>query len=277
MTVSDARDLETRVAAAGTVATVPYVYRYHPLVREIRAKRENGELGRTLLIHGSYLQDWLVSPTSSTWRIDPARGGRSRAFADIGSHWVDLAEFVSGESFAETLATTSIAYASRPASSGPSFSRAGESADVVPVSTEDVAAVTLRSARGVLANTVISQVSAGRKNRLWFELDGTAGSAAFDQEQPDTLWLGAEDGSTIVHRGEGPHSADQARLNLAPAGHPQGWLDAFALFCADTYAALDGSTPNGLPTVSDGRRSVEVIEAVLNSAANGTWASIQTK
>jgi predicted dehydrogenase len=275
-TVEDARRLAAAVAEAGTVATVPYVYRFHPLVREIRARRLRGELGRVLLVHGSYLQDWLLSVDASTWRVDPRSGGESRAFADIGSHWADLAEFMSGERFAEVSASASIAHPTRPVPSGPSFSGDG-GGERVPVTTEDIGLATFRTVSGVLANTVISQVSGGRKNRLWIEVDGSEQSAVFDQEQPDAIWLGSESGVTVLRRGEGAVAADQARFNRTPAGHAQGWPDAFSSFVADTYAAVRGVAPDGLPTVVDGLRSVEIIDAFLRSSRSGAWTAISTE
>jgi predicted dehydrogenase len=272
--VDDATRLADAAAAAGVVATVPFVYRFHPLVRELRARRIAGEFGDLSVLHGSYLQDWLVSPDSSSWRVDAAAGGASRAFGDIGSHWCDLVEFVSGERFTAVSAVTSVVYDTRPAASGPSFGGSSADAARVTVTTEDTAVATFRTAGGVIANTVISQVAAGRKNRLWFELDGSKGSAVFDQENPESVWLGGEDGSTVLHRGEGRVSADQARLNRAPAGHPMGYLDAFAAFVADTYAAIGGERPEGLPTFADGVRSAIIIDAVLTSAASATWTEI---
>lgn len=272
-TVDDARELADAVERAGTVATVPYVYRYHPLVREIRARRISGALGQVLLVHGSYLQDWLMSPDASTWRVDPATGGESRAFADIGSHWADLAEFVSGERFTALSASSSIAYPTRPVASGPSFS-SGVGGERVETRTEDIAVVTFRTDGGLLANTVISQVSGGRKNRLWLEIDGSEQSAVFDQEQPDAVWFGSETGATVLRRGEGAVSPDQARLNLTPAGHAQGWSDAFAAFLRDTYAAVRGEHPEGLPTIADGLRSVEIIDSFLRASRSGAWTDI---
>jgi predicted dehydrogenase len=271
---ADARRLAEAARLAGVVATVPFVYRFHPLVRELRARRIAGEFGDLTLLHGSYLQDWLVSADSSSWRVDAAVGGASRAFADIGSHWCDLVEFVSGERFASVSAVTSVAYETRPAASGASFGGPSTGGDRVTVTTEDTAVATFRTASGIVANTVISQVAAGRKNRLWFELDGSAGSAVFDQENPESVWLGGESGSTVLHRGEGMVSADQARLNRTPPGHPMGYLDAFGAFVADTYAAIGGASPEGLPTFADGVRSATIIDAVLSSAATSTWTEI---
>lgn len=290
--VEQAHELAEAAAAAGVVATVPFVYRYHPLVREIRARRIAGDFGVISTVHGSYLQDWLLDPDSSSWRVDASLGGPSRAFADIGSHWCDLAEFVSGETFTDVSAITSIAYPTRPTPTGLSFSGrdssgagGGFSADPVSgslaasaprlaVSTEDTAIATFRTASGAIANTVVSQVAAGRKNRLWVEIDGSRGSAVFDQEKPETVWLGTEDGTTTLHRGEGRVSPDQRRLNLVPPGHGQGYRDAFSAFLADTYAAVRGESPEGLPTFADGLRSARIIAAVLSSATTSSWAAI---
>lgn len=276
MTATQAEELVTEAKEAGIVATVPFVYRYHPLVRELRARRIAGEFGDVNLVHGSYLQDWLLDPLSSSWRVDAALGGRSRAFADVGSHWCDLAEFISGERFAAVSAVTSIAYATRPAPSGQSFGGAGapSKSPSIEVTTEDTAVATFRTASGNVANVVISQVAAGRKNRLWVEVDGSKGSAVFDQENPETVWIGTEEGSRTIHRASGEAAADQARLNRVPAGHPQGYPDAFSAFLADTYAAVGGAQPEGLPTFEDGLRAARIIDAVLASAASSSWTEI---
>jgi predicted dehydrogenase len=267
ISTAQAQELADAAHAANVIATVPFVYRYHPLVREIRARRASGELGDIKLIHGSYLQDWLHSPHASSWRVDPATSGRSRAFADIGSHWCDLAEFVSGDRFTSVSAASLIAHPERPASSGPSFSGGSQSDRTVPVTTEDAATATFKSRAGILANTVISQISGGRKNRLWIELDGTVKSAVFDQENPEQIWLGTENGAEIIRRGEGDLSAAQRRLHVLPAGHGQGYLHAFRAFIDDTYDAINGASPDGLPTFADGLRSAKIIDAVLDSAA----------
>ncbi|WP_132962528.1 Gfo/Idh/MocA family oxidoreductase [Rathayibacter sp. PhB179] len=274
--VEDAEQLVAAVEEAGVVGAVPFVYRYHPMIREIRARRLSGGLGSVLLVHGSYQQDWLASPQASSWRVDAAKGGPSRAFADIGSHWADLAAFVSGEELTATTASFAIAYPSRPTGTGESFGGTPTGTPLAEVHTEDVAVATFRTERGILANTVISQVSAGRKNRLWLEIDGSKGSAVFDQEHPESAWFGGTDGSTVLHRGEGTVSADQARMNLIAAGHSQGWTDAFAQLIADAYAKTRGENPEGLPTVHDGLRSVRIVDAVLRSSRSSAWTNIRT-
>jgi predicted dehydrogenase len=144
----------------------------------------------------------------------------------------------------------------------------------MPVTTEDAAIVTFKTASGGVANTVISQVSAGRKNRLWVEVDGSKASAVFDQENPETVWLGTESGTMLLHRAEGVPDPDQARLNRVPSGHPQGYPDAFSAVLADTYAAVRGEASDGLPTFTDGLRAARIIDAVLESAESSSWTSI---
>lgn len=277
---ADALRMQAAADRAGVVATVPFVYRYHPLVREIRARVEAGDLGRLTLLHGHYLQDWLLSAGASNWRVDPAQGGESRAFADIGSHWCDLVEWVSGQRLEQVMAHLSIAFSERSGEPGPTFGRdggaagAGDRGGTTPVATEDLATMLFRTGDGVPGSVVISQVSAGRKNRLWFQLDGATGSAAFDQEQPESFWLGTGEGSRSVVRDPASGSAEQRRLSFLPAGHPQGFGDCFAAFVADTYAAVRGDRPEGLPTFADGVRSARIVEAVVQSSRTSTWTAV---
>ncbi|MEU5848415.1 Gfo/Idh/MocA family protein [Saccharopolyspora shandongensis] len=275
ISTAEAERMTAAAAESGLVAAVPFVYRYHPVVREIRARRQAGEFGAWNLLHGSYLQDWMLSPDASSWRVDPELGGPSRAFADIGSHWCDLVQWISGETFTDVLAELSIVVPARPAAAGPTFAGPTEvTGDRVEVSTEDSAALLLRTAAGVLGSATISQVAAGRKNRLWFELDGALGSAVFDQEEPERIWLGGADGNRILVRDPEHGSPEQRRLSKLPAGHAQGYAQCFEAFVADTYAAIDGGSPEGLPTFEDGLRSARLVDAVLRSARNRSWTKV---
>lgn len=274
-TATAVRMVEAARAArvAGRIAAVPFVYRYHPVVREIRARRLAGELGETFALHGSYLQDWMLPPDVGNWRVDPDSGGRSRAFADIGAHWFDLVEWVSGESLATVAAQTSIAVPER-AAGGATFGAGGDG-QRARVTTEDIAMVLGRTTRNVPVSATISQVSAGRKNRLWFELDGAGGSAVFDQENPETVWFGGLESSEIFARGGAVGSAAQRRLNQLPPGHPQGYAQCFEAFVADAYLASQGVDVEGLPTFEDGLRAVRITDAVLDSAATDRWVEVQ--
>ncbi|MFG1682599.1 Gfo/Idh/MocA family protein [Nonomuraea sp. NPDC049269] len=275
--LADAQRLASVTAETGRTLAVPYVYRYHPLVREIRARRLNGDFGAWQLLHGSYLQDWMLDAGTANWRVDATLGGQSRAFADIGSHWCDLVEWVAGVRFHEVTARRGITKPERPAGSGATFGPAsGPASDQLrPVTTEDVATVLLRTAEGVLGSLTVSQVSAGRKNRLWFELDGAAGSAVFDQENPESVWLGDVEGARIVIRDPSQGSAEQRRLATLPAGHAQGYGDCFRAFVDDAYSAMAGLPVVGLPTAADGVRSARLVDAVLRADESLTWTVVK--
>jgi predicted dehydrogenase len=259
-TVADAVRLTDAATSAGRTATVPFVYRFHPLVREARARFASGETGRLLSIAGSYLQDWLLDSTDDNWRVDTASGGRSRAFADIGSHLVDLIEFVTADRVARVAATKRTFFDAR--------------AEHSAIATEDAVAVAIETARGAVGTLLVSQAAPGRKNRLHLELAGSAESVVFDQEQPETLWVGRRRGSLLVPRDADQLAPDAARLVTTPAGHPQGYQDAFNAFVADTYAAIAGGRPEGLPVFADGLRAARVTDAVMDSAESGTWVDV---
>ncbi|MBH1749903.1 Gfo/Idh/MocA family oxidoreductase [Stenotrophomonas maltophilia] len=274
-TLDDARALATLAASTGLVATVPFVYRYHPVVREARARIAQGDLGPLHLIHGSYLQDWLLDPASNNWRVDPALGGTSRVFADIGSHWCDLVEWISGERFAEVSAAFATVIAQRGAVSGQSFSTPTAASAMQAVTSEDVAAAMFRTGAGTLASLTVSQVSAGRHNRLWFEIDGAKASVVFNQEDAERLWIGLPDQrEETFMRGPGAGSAEQRRLSVLPAGHAQGYAQCFEAFVADTYRAIEGERPQGLPTFEDGLRSARIVDRVIASARSRAWTTI---
>ena len=274
-TLEDATALASLAASTGLVATVPFVYRYHPVVREARARIAHGELGPLRLIHGSYLQDWLLDPASNNWRVDPALGGASRVFADIGSHWCDLVEWVGGERFVDVSAVFETVIAERGAATGQSFVTPAAGGAMQAVSSEDVAAAMLKTANGTLASLTVSQVSAGRRNRLWFEIDGAKASVAFDQEDCERLWIGLPDQREEVFvRGPGAGSPEQRRLSVFPAGHAQGYGNCFEAFVADTYRAIGAERPEGLPTFDDGLRSALIVDRVIASARSRAWTPI---
>ncbi|SAL19934.1 oxidoreductase domain-containing protein [Caballeronia udeis] len=274
--LSDARALAAAAQAAGRVAAVPFVYRYHPMVREARSLVQDGTVGALQLIHGSYLQDWLLGRDDTNWRVDAALGGPSRAFADIGSHWCDLIEWISGERFETVVATLQTIMHDRPTGTVGTFSSPapGASLERQAVTTEDVAGALFRTTTGVLTTLTVSQVSAGRKNRLWFELDGARASLVFDQEEPERLWLGDRDSTRLLVRDPSRGSAEQRRLATLPAGHAQGYAQCFEAFVADTYAVIRGEAREGLPTFEDGYRSAQIIDAVLRSSKARAWEQI---
>jgi predicted dehydrogenase len=238
----DARALVDAAADAGVVATVPFVYRFHPMVREARARFRDGEPGRLLSIQGSYLQDWLSESSDDNWRVDARAGGASRAFADIGSHLVDLVEFVTGDRIARVAATKRTFLTNR--------------ARHRSISTEDAAAVVLETHGGAIGTLLVSQVAPGRKNRLHLEI------------------AGRRKGSQLIPRDADQQHPDAARLSMVPAGQSQGYQDAFNAFVADSYAAVKGEAPDGLPRFSDGLRAVLITEAVMVAAVQERWVEV---
>jgi predicted dehydrogenase len=262
--LGDAVELTREAERRGLVGAVPFVYRFHPMVRELRSRVHRGESGRIALASGSYLQDWLANPGDTNWRVDPLLGGRSRTFADIGSHWFDLLEFILDTRVARLSAQFATQFASRderlPRSGG--------------VATEDTVTVQFSTMDGILGSFSASQVARGRKNRLMIEISGDTHSFAFDQENPESLWRGDERGSRTLVRDPHTLSADAARLCVVPAGHPQGYQECFNAFVADVYAVIRGDRRDGLPTFRDGLRSVRLVEAVIASAdAQGEWVA----
>lgn len=261
--VADAQDLVGAAARAGLVAAVPFVYRYYPMVREARARVASGESGAVRLVHGSYLQDWLSKASDHNWRVDSGLGGPSRTFADIGVHWCDLVEFATGHRITALAAQTLTAFPQRQTASGASA-----------VGTEDAATILFETDKGAIGSVVVSQVSPGRKNRLWFSLDGSETSLAFDQERPESLWVGTRESSQYMARGSAQMAPSAQRLSVLPAGHPQGYQDSFNGFVSDVYAQVKGQRPDGLPTFADGLRAVVLTEAVLESARNHSWVDV---
>lgn len=258
-----AQDLVEAADEAGVVTAVPFVYRYYPIVRDVRSRIAKGEAGQLRLLHGSYLQDWLSLASDQNWRVDPRLGGASRTFADIGVHWCDLVEFVTGHRITALTARMMTAVPHR-----------GTDPGLVPVGTEDAATLLFETDGGALGSLVVSQVSPGRKNRLWFSLDGTDSSMAFDQELPESLWVGTRDETRLILRGSSTMAHEALRHSVLPAGHPQGYQDCFNGFVSDVYATVTGDRRDEMPTFADGLRAAQLTEAVLLSAGDRSWVEV---
>jgi len=263
-----ATSLVDQATAAGVVNAVPFIYRYYPTVREARDRISRDEAGPLWLLHGSYLQDWLSGRQVSNWRVDPKLGGTSRAFGDIGVHWCDLMEFVTGHRITRLVAHWANAYTERPSLSD------GAGVGPTAVDTEDGAIVTFETDKGAAGSVVVSQVSLGRKNRLWFSFDGLDAAYVFDQELPDSLWVGGLRENHVIPRGPDTLSTAAGRYARLPAGHPQGYQDSFTAFVGDVYAAVAGQTPDGLPTFENGLRATRITAAVVESAHSGNWVKV---
>lgn len=252
-TVTDAQALADAATAAGTVAAVSFIYRFYPMVREARHRLSESSVW---LLHGGYVQDHQAKSDPTGWRSDPAQSGVSATFNDIGSHWCDLAEFVTGQRITEVMA----AEASTPRGS---------------VRQDDGAVVAFRTDRGAIGSVTVSQSSPGRKNQLAFSFDARDIAIQFDGERPDELIIGGLSSTTLLLRDAAVLHPAAARYSLLPAGHPQGYQDCFNAFVADVYDAVrTGTTPDGLPQFTDGARAATIHAAVAASVADHTWAEV---
>jgi predicted dehydrogenase len=251
------------LAEARDVPTfVPFIYRYYPLVLEMRERISRAQSNPLWLLHGSYLQDWLADSSATNWRVDPARGGRSRAFGDIGVHWCDLMEFVTGQRIVRVSARL-----------GNAFARAG---GATQNATEDGGVISFETDAGALGSLVISQASAGRRNRLWLSFDGPVESYSFDQESPETLWIGGATENRILSRDPARQTGLSSRASALPSGHPQGYQTCFNDLVSDVYAVLHGAQrSDALPSFSDGLRAALITDAVVESATIGSWVPVQ--
>jgi predicted dehydrogenase len=261
--VADAQRLTDLAHEADRVASVPFVYRFYASVREARSRIFRDIGGPLWLLHGSYLQDWLSAADATNWRMDPALGGASRAFGDIGVHWCDLMEFTTGHRIVRLAARMGTAFGRRNGSAGPA-----------DAGTEDGAVVVFETDRGAMGSVVVSQVTPGRKNRLWFSFDGPDASYSFDQEVPESLWIGAREQNVALMRGTELFGQPSSPYSRLPAGHPQGYQDAFNAYVDDVYAAVAGNAPDGLPTFADGLRAAVLTQAVVDAAASQTWVEV---
>jgi predicted dehydrogenase len=281
----EARALLDAATKAGVVHAVTFNYRGNPLVKQARAMIADGELGPVHFIHGSYLQDWLLEPTDFSWRLEPDKGGASSAMGDIGSHWCDLVQYVSGHRIVEVLAdlTTVIKTRYRPTGSAEAFSeqRGTDGKTAVAISSDDLATVLVRFDNGARGSLTVGQVCAGHKNDLWFEINGQRSSLRWIQERQNELWLGHRHGAngTLLKDPSllGPEARPYAHL---PGGHQEAWSDAFRNVMHDIYTYIvedglrAGRTPS-FPTFDEGYRCALVVDAVLESQRRGSvWTRV---
>jgi predicted dehydrogenase len=265
-------------AQSGTVAAVCFNYRHYSLIQQLRAMLASGEHGPVHFIHGSYLQDWLLYDTDWNWRLDPASNGTSRAIADIGSHWIDLVQHVSGQRITAVLADLETLHAvrQRPATeTRTSAPRASDRREAVGVECEDFGSVIMRFTEGARGTVAVSQVSSGRKNRLTFQIDTSEAAVAWDQEHPDAAWMGRRRLPNLQLTRD---PVDDG-MGALPSGHPEGWRDALYNLCADFYGAVEARR-NGqqyagaFATFADGHQIAEVVEAILESNRTSSWVGV---
>jgi predicted dehydrogenase len=286
MTAAEAKQLVDAANKAGIVHAVTFNYRGNPLVQHARQLVASGGIGKPTFVHGQYLQDWLLHETDYSWRLEPDKGGASSALGDIGSHWCDLAQHVSGLRITEVLAdiTTVIPTRKRPRGSREAFAAAGANEEMEPVAikVEDLASVLVRFDNGAKGSFSVGQVCAGHKNDLIVEVCGSQQSLKWHQEQQNSLWIGHRDRANELLAKDPGLINDAARPYAhLPGGHQEAWADAFANLMRDIYGFIAaGKTPRdahppAFATFEDGYRANVIVEAILQSARAGSvWTKV---
>ncbi len=282
LTSDESGDLVRLAAESGRVNAVNFNIRFYPLNQHLGEVVAGGGLGEVRLVTGRYFQDWLLLETDWNWRLEPDRGGALRAVGDIGSHWLDLLGFISGQRIVSVMADLATFVPTRRQPTGPvetfSTERALETV-ARPIATEDVATILLRFENGARGSVAISQVSPGRKNSLQYEIDGSAAAAAWDSEQPDQLWIGHREkpNEILIRNPALMEAAGQAAASL-PGGHVEGFADTFRSLFRAIYADIAAGAPAdrpSYPTFADGHDEMLVGDAVAASARDGRWTDVQ--
>jgi predicted dehydrogenase len=283
MNSAESAELVALAKSSGRAAGVNYNIRYYPLCLHVREMVRRGDLGKVISVCGSYVQDWLLLPTDYNWRVLADEGGALRAVADIGTHWLDLVQSMTGleaESVCSDLVTVH-PVRQRPRGEVETFSgktKAVQATEPVNVATEDHGSVLIRfrgGARGVLW---VSQVTAGRKNCLRFEMAGTKEAVAWESERPNELWIGrrAEPNGLLLR--DPALVAEPARRHISfPGGHNEGFPDTFKQCFKAFYDAIaaDAFLENPpFPTFADGHREIALCEAILKSHRDGKWTGV---
>ena len=255
--------------------------RYYPMVQQMRSMREAGDLGEILVVQGTYSQDWLLYDTDWNWRVETKAGGPSRCMADIGSHWFDMAEHITGLRVKSLCADLQTFHPTRkqPKHSVETFANkllGPEDYVETPVDTEDFGAVIFRMGTRTRGCMTASQVSAGRKNRLSIEIYGTRSSVAWDQERPDELWEGHRDTGNQIFIKD-PSLLKPAARSFAdlPGGHSEGYDDTFKQVFRRFYASI--ATPNSVPEYpqfTDGLRQLTILDAEIQSNRKQGWVDV---
>jgi predicted dehydrogenase len=281
LTSQESAELLELAEASGLVHAVNFNIRFYPLCQEARARCRAGELGDLWSVRGCYLQDWLLLPTDWNWRLEPEVGGDLRALADIGSHWLDLTGFVTGLQVESVLADlrTVIPVRRRPVGQVETFAASGGGERVdQPMTTDDAANIMLRYRGGGRGIVAISQVTAGRRNRVAFEIDGSESSLVWESERAEELWIGhREQPNELLLRDPAlMHPEARARPQL-PGGHAEGFADTFRELYRAVYAAVEAGQPPAAPdypTFADGHAGLVLGEAVARSARENRWIDL---
>ena len=281
-TAAESRKLVQQAKGANVVAAVTFNYRGNPLVQQARHAIAKGEIGTPTFLHGYYLQDWLLNDTDYSWRLDPEKGGASSALGDIGSHWCDLAQHITGLRITHVLGdiATVIPRRKKPRLARDAFQTAATAGDLetVDIRVDDLASVLVRFDNGAKGTFSAGQVCAGHKNDLVLEVCGSKASLCWRQEQQNELWIGRrEKANEILQKDPSLMDAEVRGYAHLPGGHQEAWADAFCNLMRDIYGCIaSGEHPEIFATFEDGYRANCIIEAILESAKQGgVWTKVE--
>lgn len=281
MTAEESAGLVVEAERSGLVNAVNFNQRFYPLHQHVRELVAGGGLGDVRYVTGRYFQDWLLLDTDWNWRLEPDKGGSLRAVGDIGSHWIDLVQFLTGRRIVEVMADLATFVNVRQEPTGPVETFSTErSADTVTraMATEDVASILVRFDGGARGAVAVSQISPGRKNSLQWEIDGSGGAAAWDSEAPDHLWLGHRDRpNEILLRNPALMGEAGRTASALPGGHVEGFGDTFGALFRAIYADVLAGGPTDrqtYATFAEGHDEMLVNDAVAESAATGRWTRV---
>jgi predicted dehydrogenase len=283
-TAAESKRLVEELKRSGLVGAVTFNYRGNPLVQQARDMIAAGAIGTPTFLHGHYLQDWLLHETDYSWRLEPEKGGASSALGDIGSHWCDLAQHVSGLRITHVLGdvTTVIPRRKKPRGSREAFQAAtDDTGEGIDIRVEDLASVMLKFDNGAKGSFSVGQVCAGHKNDLVLEICGATASLRWRQEHQNELWIGRREKANET-LAKDPSLLDAAARGYAhlPGGHQEAWADAFCNVMRDIYGFIAAGKTNAAPppafaTFEDGYRANCVVEAILESARKGSvWTAV---
>jgi predicted dehydrogenase len=284
MTSEQSAELVRLAAEKGLVNAINFNIRMYPLAHQARSMVQSGELGDLFILQGSYLQDWLLLPTDWNWRLEPDLGGTLRAVGDIGSHWLDLLTFITGLHVEEVYADFKTFHPIRKKPAKPVETFTGKTltpADYIdqPINTEDYATVILHYENGVRGVLTVSQVSSGRKNRLFYEINGSRSSLAWDSERPNELWIGNRSApNQTLLKDPSLLSAEARAVTSYPGGHNEGFPDTFKQLYGKVYSYIlagDFSKTPDFPTFADGHYEMLLSEAIERSAREKVWVKVK--
>jgi len=280
MTPAESADLLQMAEHSGLVHATNFNLRFYPVVQHVHGMVREGALGEVRLVSGHYLQDWLLLDTDWNWRLEPELGGVLRAVSDIGSHWMDLTTFLTGKRIVAVMADLATFIKKRRQPSGPMETFAtGRGVKTVErdISTEDCATILLRYEDGTRGAVTVSQISAGRKNSLLFEVDGSTSAVGWNSERPDELWIGHRGRpNELLLRDPAILNEEGRRAASLPGGHAEGFADTFRALYAAVYRAVSAGKPSeGYPTFADGHDEMLVCDAVARSHREQRWVEVE--